>query len=653
MEDNNSPAWKKLAVLVQQVPRRMGRASASFLRPRRKSSSASQPRRRSSTVSTMRFVNPFVEGQDASPWSRSSLENGCYRDFKKDERPILVSIRSARSSVSSFFSDNHSDATSRPRRNGYLMSILCLILPSFMFSPMKNPFAEFRRSSTSQVYDSTAYLDGLRGLASFIIYISHYSHLWYPELGQGYGSADDGSIVWQKSIVRIIHSSRSAVTILFVISGYVLSIRALTMIYKHKDEHLHRSIASSILRRPIRLYGPVAISTAIIAIMVHFGFYIRDPTPAPAPPVVDTFAGQMQHWLGDFVGLMNPFKPVAHQDDGGVMAYNGHLWTVHVAIKGSLLVLVVLLASSLVHKSIRVTGTMLLTGWLVHLGDWDKALFPAGLLLAEFSLAAPPNALHDVLPRCNTSTSRRAFAYLTGTFRHVWTIALFVYGLHLMSYPETNGASSPGFYWLSSHVLLCYRGSDAQVQLHWNAIGSILFIIALMYSPQTNIRRFLANIVCGFRTRSPWHKNNTVLHTSEKEKLEEESAPTTTYDQGEPLLQRLFTTDIAQYLGRISYSIYLWHGFINHAVGTRWLVPANAALMKSHSLASAPLENLPLKMTGSMFETAWSAYAFSFWGSFILNTLVLLWVSDIFNRVVDVPTVKIGRWLGDKCFKKL
>ncbi|KAK2748013.1 acyltransferase [Colletotrichum kahawae] len=653
MEDNNPPAWKKLAILVQQVPRRMGRASASFLRPRRKSSSASQPRRRSSTVSNMRFVNPFVEGQDASPWSRSSLENGCYRDFKKNERPILVSIRSARSSVSSFFSDDHNDGVSRPRRNGYLMSILCMILPSFMFSPTKNLTTDSRRSSTSQVYDSTAYLDGLRGLASFIIYISHYSHLWYPELGQGYGSSDDGSIVWQKSIVRILHSGRSAVTILFVISGYVLSIRALTMIYKHKDENLLWNIASSALRRPIRLYAPVAVSTAIIAIMVHFGFYIRDPTSAPAPPVLDTFASQMQHWFGDFIGLMNPFKHVAHQDDAGVMAYNGHLWTVHVATKGSFLVLVILVASSLVHKSIRATGTMLLTGWLVHLGDWDKALFPAGLLLAELSLAAPPNALHDVLPRCNTSTSRRAFAYLRGSFRHVWTIALFVCSLHLMSNPDTGAASIPGFQWLSSHVLPCYHGSDAQVQLHWNAIGSILFIIALMYSPQTNIRRFFAGLLGGFRTRSPWHKNTIVLHTSEKEKLEEESAPTTTYDQGEPLLQRLFTTGIAQYLGRISYSLYLWHGFVNHAVGARWLVPANAALMKTHSLASAPLENLPLKMTGSMFEKAWSAYAFSFWESFILNTLVLLWVSDMFNRVVDVPTVRIGRWLGDRCFKKL
>ncbi|KAF3803904.1 hypothetical protein GCG54_00008407 [Colletotrichum gloeosporioides] len=601
----------------------------------------------------MRFINPFVEGQDSSPWSRTSLENGCYRDFKKDERPILVSIRSARSSVSSFFSDDHKDSGNRPRRNGYIMSILCLMLPSFMFSPMKNHAADGRRSSVSQVYDSTAYLDGLRGLASFIIYISHYSHLWYPELGQGYGSPDDGSIVRQKSIVRVLHSGRSAITTLFVVSGYVLSIRALTMIYKHKDEHLLRNIASSVLRRPIRLYAPVAVSTAIIAIMVHFGFYIRDPTSAPSPPVIDTFAGQMQHWLGDFVGLMNPFKPVAHQDDAGVMAYNGHLWTVHVAIKGSLLVLVVLLASSMVHKFIRATGTMLLTGWLVHLGDWDKALFPAGLLLAELSLAIPPNALHDVLPRCNTSTSRRAFAYLSGTFRHVWTIALFVCSLHLMSYPETKGASASGFHWLSSHVLPCYRGSDGQVQLHWNAIGSILFIIALMYSPQINIRRSVSALLGGCRTRSPWHKTNTVLHTSEKEKLEEESAPTTTYDQGEPLLQRLFTTGIAQYLGRISYSLYLWHGFINHAMGTRWLVPANTALMNAHSLASASLEDLPLKMTGSMFEKAWSAYAFSFWGSFILNTLVLLWVSDIFNRVVDVPTVKIGRWLGDRCFKKL
>lgn len=119
-----------------------------------------------------------------------------------------------------------------------------------------------------------------------------------------------------------------------------------------------------------------------------------------------------------------------------------------------------------------------------------------------------------------------------------------------------------------------------------------------------------------------------------------------------PLLQRSFTTAFAQYLGRISYALYLAHGTVIHTVGTRFLNPAWAAWLGAEDAA------LDLRRTGlddvadMVLRRSWSAYVGSALGGTLVNTLVLFWVADVFCRGVDVPMVRLTRALANWAWKK-
>ncbi|KAK1985910.1 hypothetical protein LZ30DRAFT_336192 [Colletotrichum cereale] len=72
-----------------------------------------------------------------------------------------------------------------------------------------------------------------------------------------------------------------------------------------------------------------------------------------------------------------------------------------------------------------------------------------------------------------------------------------------------------------------------------------------------------------------WHQADLDLETEKGGLISVPSAESE--PELEPLLQRNFTSSFAQYFGRISYSLCLWHGTIIHVVGVRWLDPATVA----------------------------------------------------------------------------
>ncbi|KAK1712893.1 acyltransferase family-domain-containing protein [Colletotrichum acutatum] len=552
----------------------------------------------------MRFTNPFshpprdtyerhslIAEQDgrASP-STESLDE--IIDIEKREYPFLVSVRSARNSVSSFLNEHlhlGGDLTWTDRLLTLLTTLkpfVFLFLPTFFISPFNYFTTPLGQRPKPRKLGPTAYLDGLRGVAAFVVYIFHFSYLWFPDLRWGYGFAGH-QMFWQMPIVRALHSGRASVTVFFVISGFVLTLKTVSMIHKRKMDQALSALAGSAFRRPFRLYLPIFASTFIIALLVYGGEYVRDPSGAPVPPRGPSLDQQLQHWFWSTVNLMNPFRAIVNRENMKGSEYDGHLWTIPVEFKGSLLVFFLLLIFARAKRWVHMVGVTGITLWLVHIGDWDQALFCAGLLLAELSIIMPNTApttetTEDQLPSYRLRTVKRYGSQSIHIFRHAGTVALFFLGLYLFSYPEYYGASTPGFITISQWVPDYYKAMGDRTQLYWNSIGAIIFIFALMYSPPA-----------------------------------------------EPLLQRPFTTSFAQYLGQISYSLYLWHGAINHMVGVRWLSPAHAAL----SLAGAQAK-----------------LAF-FWGS-LVNTLALLWASDVFNRIVDVNAVKLTRWLGEKAWRK-
>ncbi|KAI8280964.1 hypothetical protein K4K56_011961 [Colletotrichum sp. SAR 10_98] len=617
----------------------------------------------------MHFSNPFSHApQDTyEQYSLIAEHNG---QFSHSTEPVdetsdntnhksasFVLLRSAKDSVLSFL-DKHQHSTGTLTWKDRFLSALklsALLLPAFVVSP----FIYFTRPPSNEPQrrklNHTAYLDGLRGVAAFVVYIFHFSYLWFPDLGWGYGF-EGHRLFLQMPIIRALHSGRASVTVFFVISGFVLTLKTLTMIHNGKGDQALSTLAGSAFRRPFRLYLPIFAATFIIALLVYGGNYVRDPSGAPVPPRGETLEDQLQHWFWSTVNLMNPFRPIINRENMKGSEYDGHLWTIPVEFKGSLLVFFLLLIFARTKRWIHMVSVMGTGVWLVHTGDWDQALFCAGLLLAEMSIILPNGSPQSETPEDETLGYRKTIITNLGSsighvFRHAGTFALFFLGMHLFSYPQNNGSSTPGFITISQWVPAYYQASGERIQLFWISIGAIVFIFALMYSPTVSsslhvpLPRF-----CNFRL--PWHQTSASINDGDKQEFSAATFSDREAARPEPLLQRPFTTSFAQYLGRISYSLYLWHGAINHMVGVRWLSPAYVALQEAQSQAKVLTESGNNDAATDLTQSALGAYRLEFFCGFLVNTLALLWASDVFNALVDVNAVKLTRWLDQKSWRR-
>ena len=86
----------------------------------------------------------------------------------------------------------------------------------------------------------TSYLDGLRGLASFIVFAHHYTCEYvYPYVAYyGVSSEKVPSSPVQLPFIRVAFAGRPMVHIFFVISGFVLSKKPLELARSHNYDGL-------------------------------------------------------------------------------------------------------------------------------------------------------------------------------------------------------------------------------------------------------------------------------------------------------------------------------------------------------------------------------------------------------------------------------
>lgn len=198
-------------------------------------------------------------------------------------------------------------------------------------------------------------------------------------------------------------------------------------------------------------------------------------------------------------------------------------------------------------------------------------LFYGGFLLAELDLR-----------RRALSTSRASthpFASIRKPGRRVWSVVyvfVFVAGLYFGGQPEQDAEHAPGWTLLHSLIPKHIRSKHR----YWCNWGAMMLI---------------------------WSTSNSSL------------------------LQRIFTNRVSQYLGKISFSLYLVHGMVIHTL--------------HYSL-------MPALWTGIGRDT-WLRQEMGFAVSAIVVTGVILWVSDVFMRVVDTPSVRFARWVEEKAKKKV
>ena len=232
----------------------------------------------------------------------------------------------------------------------------------------------------------TAYLDGLRGFAAFIVYWHHHQ-LWARDIiladvrfERGFGYDGEYYFAAFPGVRTFFSGGHYAVTVFFVISGYVLSAKPMTLIHTGEYLKLSENLGSALFRRYLRLYIPVVCTTFIYMTCWHaFGMWVAGARKEP------NYRAELWNWYCEWKGFSFVFKI------GGEpwLSYDMHVWSIPVEFRGSIIIYTSLLAFSRATRNARLWCEVGLIVYFMWIADGSHyAMFCAGMLLCDLDLLA-------------------------------------------------------------------------------------------------------------------------------------------------------------------------------------------------------------------------------------------------------------------------
>lgn len=157
----------------------------------------------------------------------------------------LTEIRSLRASLDKHV---HIPYSATPPSKWFKNFFLFLI-PSFL-SPHST--LEFKKYKVN----STEWLDGLRGIAAFFVFVYHFVVVYVEEHDFSWDPVRHPNLI-QLPILRLFYSGTAMVRIFFVISGFALTYKPVKLMRKPGSHgSLMKTLASSVFRRYLRLFLP-------------------------------------------------------------------------------------------------------------------------------------------------------------------------------------------------------------------------------------------------------------------------------------------------------------------------------------------------------------------------------------------------------------
>ncbi|RMZ90759.1 hypothetical protein DV736_g2007, partial [Chaetothyriales sp. CBS 134916] len=419
----------------------------------------------------------------------------------------------------------------------------------------------------------TAWLDALRGLAAFNVFLFHWAEVWVTkDAGWGTGGEwNNPDAWWAAPFLRLIFDGGSAsVSLFFSISGYVLTSRILGLIRQEKTEEVLVALSSAVMRRGIRLYMPVIILTFFL---MNWAWV----TGWPLARVLDfeeTYLEELWRW---YTQLTHLWMPLRYPDRSFQILniYDGTVsWTIPLEYYGSITVWVALLFTARITSfGVRTAIFAVLVFMYTVKDEWYVVQFLLGAIYAEYHLVCDEQ--RQKKPEIGTPPSRRrSMAFKAGM------VFILIVGLYLSSMPGhwtnllTNELQPRPFYdWLiPPRSWYVFSQVDRFI---WN-IGSDCLLVA--FGELDTLQRFLE--------------------------------------------KRPF-----QYLGRISFGLYLCHMTVR-------------GLLKPLDISYLRLWGLE----GTVFDQVASVrYAGAYWTRIIVGAPVLFFVAGLFERWVDRPSINMGR----------
>ncbi|KAI0160074.1 acyltransferase 3 [Hypoxylon sp. FL1284] len=259
------------------------------------------------------------------------------------------------------------------------------------------------------------------------------------------------------------------------------------------------------------------------------------------------------------------------------LSYHYHSWSIQVEFKGSIVVYSCLLAFSKLSKNARLGCQVVLIVYFMYVTDgWFAAMFMSGMFLCDLDLLRTKHGLPRVFYKLQSAKGI--------VFHHLLAMSIYLGGVPSVNTDIDRIKHSRGWYYLS------YIKPQAVFDYKW----FYLF--------------WAATFLVGSTPQIPW-------------------------------LKRFFETRFCQFLGRISFSLYLVHGPILWTIGDR-LYAATGWHREAGSVYLAWWANkFPLPKTGPL------GLELSFLVPHIILLPVTIYSAQIMTRLVDEPSVRLVHWL--------
>jgi peptidoglycan/LPS O-acetylase OafA/YrhL len=271
--------------------------------------------------------------------------------------------------------------------------------------------------------------------------------------------------------------------------------------------------------------------------------------------------------------MLDPISRNVNRGKGNV--YDPNLWTLPIEFDYSLVVLLCSAAFLRLHPLIRLCLSFCLVIYCSYLAYWTAFLFISGMFLCDLNNHLEENGSTLVLEGSVDdidleSNSKPEPGILIKIF---WT-TLLILDLYVMSIPEYGrGAKNSTGY---ETLVIMVPPKYAQVPDHfWMSISAALLVLIINRAPH---------------------------------------------------LQAIFTNRLSQYLGRISYGLYLVHG----------------PLLWSLGRATA---KVAVTYTGQETD---AQYGLGIFLSACITYPVIILAAHLATHYVDMKSVQLGRWLYEK-----
>ncbi|RKF81906.1 hypothetical protein GcC1_020002 [Golovinomyces cichoracearum] len=439
-------------------------------------------------------------------------------------------------------------------------------------------------SSTRRKLGPTAYLDGLRGWAAFMVYWQH--HQIWARVGISAEHIFENAWGWDGRhyfcafpfVRSLFTGGHCAVAVFFVISGRVLTAKPLSLLHAGENLKFGDSLSSALFRRWLRLYIPCICTSFLYMTSWHlFGIWTAYPKHEA------TWLDELWNWYNELKGFSFVFRSTGPTAPPW-LTYNFHLWSIPVEFRGSILVYTSMFAFSKCTRYAKIYLCFILIFYFLYIADSPHyAMFTVGMLYSDLDLLE------------NSHNLPKFFYQLREFFGEFQTLVwsfFFCIGMYLSGVPSLHNdmdslRKSPGWYYLSH---LAPQGTH---DFKW------FFLF------------WASTIIVGTLPRLSW-------------------------------LKGFFENRFCQYLGRNSFALYLVHGPVLWTLSDRVYLAAGWTRTENVDGLKSWMNIYPISSAGPL------GLELRFIIPHLIILPITLWLAEITTKLFDEPSVRISHWAYQK-----